>query len=167
VVSNTRSVETGVPVRGRLLLGRGAGAATLAEKLPVGSRARIAVFAAGAPQAVVGGRQVLVAGGEPVTSDDGELHPRTAVGIDSDTGKVLLVVVDGRSESSSGLTLLELADLMVQLGADEALNLDGGGSSTMAVTPPAGALTVANVPSDGQQRPIPVGLELVWSPPAA
>jgi len=101
-----------------------------------------------------------------VTTDDGELHPRTAIGIDSDTGKILLVVVDGRSEFSSGYTLVELAELMVQLGAEEALNLDGGGSSTMAVTPPGGALTVANAPSDGHQRPVPEGLGLVWSPPA-
>ncbi len=165
VVSNTRSVSTGVPIEGRLLLGRGAGAADLAQRLPVGSRVRIAVSAAGAPRVAVGGSEVLVVGGEVVTTDDGALHPRTALGIDSDTGKILLVVVDGRSEASSGYTLVELAQLMVQLGAEEVLNLDGGGSSTMAVTPPSGTLTVANTPSDGQQRRIPEGLGLVWSPP--
>jgi hypothetical protein len=165
VVRNTRSVTTGTPVKGRLLLGRGAGAADLAHRLPVGSRVRLEVAAKGSPRVAVGGRQVLVADGEVVTTDDTELHPRTAVGIDTDTGKVLLVVVDGRSESSSGYTLVQLAGLMVQLGAEEALNLDGGGSSTMAVTPPGGVLTVANSPSDGQQRRVPEGLELVHSPP--
>jgi len=63
VVSNTRSVSTGVPIQGRLLLGRGAGGADLAERLPVGSRARIAVSAAGAPRVAVGGSEVLVADG--------------------------------------------------------------------------------------------------------
>lgn len=164
VVSNTRAVSTGVPIRGRLLLGRRAGSKQLLERLPVGSRVRIAVSAAGAPRVAVGGSDVLVSSGEVVTTDDGELHPRTAIGIDSDTGKVLLVVVDGRSESSIGYTLVEMAQLMVQLGAEEALNLDGGGSSTMAVTPPGGELTVANSPSDGQERAIPQGLGLVWSP---
>jgi len=108
----------------------------------------------------VGGRQVLVAGGDVITTDDTELHPRTAVGIDTDTDLLLLLVIDGRSEASTGYTLVQLADLMVQLGAEEALNLDGGGSSTMAVTPPEGALTVVNTPSDGLQRPIPEGLAI-------
>ena len=164
VVSNTRSVTTGGTIKGRLLLGRGDGADQLAERLPVGKRVKIAVSAAGSPRVAVGGSEVLVTGGKVVTTDDGELHPRTAVGIDSDTGRLLLVVVDGRSKASIGSTLLELATLMVELGAEEALNLDGGGSSTMAVTPPDGDLTVANSPSDGAQRPVPNGLGLVWSP---
>ena len=163
VVSNTRSVSTGVPIRGRLLIGRGAGARQLAERLPVGRRIKIAVSAAGAPRVAIGGSEVLVARGEVLTTDDGELHPRTAVGIDSDTGRVLLLVVDGRSDASRGYTLLELARLMVELGAEGVLNLDGGGSSTMGVTPPGGALTVANSPSDGQERPVPNGLGLVRS----
>jgi hypothetical protein len=164
VVRNTRSVTSASPIRGRILLGRGPGASALARQLPVGSRISFDVSATGSPRVAVSGRQVLVAGGDVATTDDTELHPRTAVGIDTDDDRVLLVVVDGRSEASSGYTLLQLADLMVQLGADEALNLDGGGSSTMAVTPPGGALTVANTPSDGEQRPVPEGLELVYSP---
>jgi hypothetical protein len=165
VVSNTLSLSTGVPVRGRLLVGRGAGAAQLAQRLPAGTRVKIAVSAAGAPRVAVGGSEVLVARGAVMTEDDGELHPRTAVGIDSDNGRILLVVVDGRSEASRGYTLAELGRLMVQLGAEEALNLDGGGSSTMAVTPPAGELAVANAPSGGQQREVPQGLGFVWSAP--
>jgi hypothetical protein len=165
VVRNSRSVTSGTPIRGRILLGRGAGAVDLVRRLPVGTKVRLDISATGSPRVAVGGRQVLVASGEVVTTDDTELHPRTAVGIDTDTGAVLLVVIDGRSEASSGYTLAQLADLMVQLGAEEALNLDGGGSSTMAVTPPGGALTVVNTPSDGQQRPVPEGLQLAYTPP--
>jgi exopolysaccharide biosynthesis protein len=74
--------------------------------------------------------------------------------------------VDGRSESSSGYTLRQLGRLMLSLGAEEALNLDGGGSSTMVTRRPSGAVRVANQPSDGEERPVPEGLELVYTPPA-
>jgi hypothetical protein len=74
--------------------------------------------------------------------------PRTAVGITA-TGKILLVTVDGRSGTNSGMTLDELAQLMAQLGARDAMNLDGGGSATMVV-----GGRVVNHPSDGEERPI-------------
>jgi exopolysaccharide biosynthesis protein len=68
------------------------------------------------------------------------LHPRTAVAVDT-SGKILwLVVVDGRqSNYSEGVTLAELADILLELGADIALNLDGGGSSTLVMAGPGGA----------------------------
>ncbi len=74
--------------------------------------------------------------------------PRTAVGI-TKAGKLIFVTVDGRSARNTGMTLRELAALMVQIGAVEAMNLDGGGSATMVV----GGRTV-NEPSDGRERPI-------------
>lgn len=56
-------------------------------------------------------------------------HPRTAAGVTKD-GKILLLEVDGRiPEYSNGATLVDLAKMMIELGADRALNLDGGGSS--------------------------------------
>jgi hypothetical protein len=60
-------------------------------------------------------------------------HPRTAVGFSRDSTTLFLVVVDGRSTASVGMTLVELADLMKELGAWQALNFDGGGSTTMVV----------------------------------
>jgi hypothetical protein len=61
-------------------------------------------------------------------------HPRTALGWDPDRRRVWIVVVEGRREGrSEGMTLPELADLFLALGATEALNLDGGGSSVMVV----------------------------------
>lgn len=75
-------------------------------------------------------------------------HPRTAVGI-TEAGKVLLVVVDGRRADSVGMTFDELAELMLELGAEEAMALDGGGSSEMIV-----AKKIVNVPSDGVERRI-------------
>jgi hypothetical protein len=90
--------------------------------------------------------------GEPT-----DLQPRTAVGYTAD-GKVLLIVADGRL-ISRGMTLIELAQVFVDLGAVEALNLDGGGSSTMVV-----ANRLVNAPSDGRQRPVASALVLARAP---
>ena len=70
-------------------------------------------------------------------------HPRSAVGVSRDGNTMLLVTVDGRSTRSVGMTLVELATLMRRLGAWQAMNFDGGGSTTMVI---GGA--VVNVPSD-------------------
>lgn len=77
-----------------------------------------------------------------------ERHPRTAVGISRDGRRLLIAVVDGRQpELSIGMTLGELADLMLREGMWEAYNLDGGGSSTMVVGP-----EIVNSPSDERER---------------
>jgi len=76
-------------------------------------------------------------------------HPRTAVGLSKDRRRLLLLVADGRRESVPGLTLPELATLMVDLGACTALNLDGGGSSAMWLGD-----RVVNQPSDGVERKV-------------
>ncbi len=68
--------------------------------------------------------------GSGVGRDDAD--PRTAVGYTSD-GKAILMVVDGRQSASVGVSLPELAQIMIDLGATEAINLDGGGSSQMAI----------------------------------
>lgn len=74
-------------------------------------------------------------------------QPRTAVGV-IDDNHLVFVVVDGRQEGySAGVTLPELADIMISLGATTAYNLDGGGSSTMYFN---GA--VVNSPSNGGER---------------
>ena len=101
----------------------------------------------------VGGGPWLVKEGEVQEVTDTR-HPRTAVGIKED-GSILLVVADGRSDISAGLSFEELAQYMKELGAVEALNLDGGGSSTAVVkNPDTYALEVKNVPSDGTERPV-------------
>jgi hypothetical protein len=56
-------------------------------------------------------------------------HPRAALGVAN--GRILAVACDGRSRRDAGLTLLELAKLMVALGCEHALNLDGGGSTAL------------------------------------
>lgn len=85
-----------------------------------------------------------------------ERAPRTAVGITA-ANKVLLVTVDGRGgRQNTGMTLREMAELMLQLGARDAMNLDGGSSATMVV-----GGRVVNDPSDGVERPIASALLVV------
>lgn len=90
-------------------------------------------------------------------------HPRTAVGLADGGRRLFLVVVDGRQPGYSvGMTLPELADLMMELGAHDALNLDGGGSSTMAVRTSDAEPRVVNRPSDaGGERPVGNALAIV------
>jgi exopolysaccharide biosynthesis protein len=70
-------------------------------------------------------------------------HPRTAVGFSRDSTTLFILAVDGRSQRSAGVTLDELATLMRRLGAWQAMNFDGGGSTTMVIDG-----LVVNAPSD-------------------
>jgi Phosphodiester glycosidase len=164
VRSNSTTLSSGSTITGSVLVGRGDGAGRLRE-LKVGRRARIEKALGTGARMAVGGSVQLIRSGTVVTKDNGELHPRTAIGIDRDLRLLHLVVVDGRSESSSGHTLLQLANLLRELGDDAALNLDGGGSSTMAANDPAGVLGVRNSPSDGSPRKVPNGLGFRYTPP--
>ncbi len=76
-------------------------------------------------------------------------HPRSAIAVTTDR-KLILIVVDGRSRSSAGMSLPELAHVLRWLGADDAMNLDGGGSSTLYAKG-ATANGVVNHPSDNKQ----------------
>ena len=80
-------------------------------------------------------------------------HPRTAVGITGDN-KLIIMVVDGRQSAlSNGASLTDLAYIMASLGARDALNLDGGGSSSF-ITCQNGTYTTHNSPSDGSLRKV-------------
>jgi exopolysaccharide biosynthesis protein len=91
-------------------------------------------------------------------------HPRTAAGLARDGRELILVVVDGRQKPySDGMTLRELAELFRSLGASQALNLDGGGSSTFVLadsTAPNG-LRIMNRPSDKVERAVGNALAVV------
>jgi hypothetical protein len=106
------------------------------------------------PAMIIGGWPRILRDGENVASDastvEGTLsgnaearHPRTAVGFSRDSSTLLLLTVDGRSENSGGMTLVELANVMRELGAWQAMNFDGGGSTTMVIDG-----KVVNHPSD-------------------
>jgi len=81
-------------------------------------------------------------------------HPRTAAGLTRDGRELILAVVDGRQPGwSVGMTLEELAGLLVRLGAYDGVNLDGGGSSSFVYHPAKGE-PVENHPSDGVWRAV-------------
>lgn len=88
-------------------------------------------------------------------------NPRTGVGVTPD-GKVLFVTVDGRQKKSKGMTLDEFGKVFQSLGATWALNLDGGGSTTMVVRD-----DIVNVPSGGYERSVGSALLILPGPDEA
>jgi hypothetical protein len=112
----------------------------------------------------VAGFTRLLEDGRPVDTAAAPIHPRTALGLDASGRWLYLVVVDGRQPGySEGLSTGELAACMKSLGAWQAVNLDGGGSSIMLARDAAAGWRTLNDPStkvNGRSvpRPIPVGL---------
>lgn len=105
------------------------------------------------------GSEILVENGKSVAQPGaGGLHPRTAVAVDVEGETLWLIVVDGRQRGySEGVTLGELAGIAAELGADRALNLDGGGSSTLVIADGGGTRALnspihTRVPT--RQRPV-------------
>jgi len=108
----------------------------------------------------VGVYDEIVTNGIPVTYlqqglDPSFKHPRTAIGQKAD-GTVFFVVVDGRNKplGMDGVTLYELAQIMVYFEAVKAYNIDGGGSSTMALLNEENGYDILNTPSDGSVRAV-------------
>ncbi|MEO1064587.1 MAG: phosphodiester glycosidase family protein [Actinomycetota bacterium] len=163
-LDSARSVELTARVEGRVrtpleadsivLIGRGVAAVALDELwddlqddpgpvvLDIGGDASIEESVGGAPPLLRDG----------VRLDPGVAgfvigrNPRTAVGQRAD-GSWVLVTVDGRRDDRVGMTIAELADLLVALDVDTAINLDGGGSSALVALG-----TVRSSPSDGSER---------------
>jgi Phosphodiester glycosidase len=112
-------------------------------------------------------------GGSPVLMRDGRVsigscsgyvcqrHPRTGVGV-MPNGSILLVTVDGRQSNSVGMNIIEFARLFKWLGAESAMNLDGGGSATMVVNG-----SVVNSPSDSNGERAVVSALMVLPGPDA
>lgn len=105
--------------------------------------------ALGTAQGVAGNRFLLENGDRvPLDIDiaEAKLMPSTAVAINEQADKLLLVVVDGRQPFySEGVNLAEFTDILIELGAYIALNLDGGGSSTLVISQ-NGKPTLLNAP---------------------
>lgn len=157
------SVVSGSPIPpgGAVLAAYGAGARTKeVQTMADGDTVRVLLATLPrirdglAPALLLGGWPRILRDGKNVAADaptvEGTIsrnaemrHPRTAVGFSRDSTTLILLTVDGRSENSGGMTLIELADMMRKLGAWQAMNFDGGGSTTMVID---GA--VVNAPSD-------------------
>jgi exopolysaccharide biosynthesis protein len=96
--------------------------------------------------------------GNQARVDPDKRHPRTAIGASADGRIAYVVAIDGRSSSSVGVTLPELADYMISIGAADAINLDGGGSTAFIFAPEGESTLLTNKPSDGKFRPVAVNL---------
>ncbi|WP_067725868.1 phosphodiester glycosidase family protein [Oceanobacillus damuensis] len=152
-----------IPENTFVLVGREQGAANLKE-LSIGDEVSVEY----APKMdedtlmnfAVGGNVKLVENGQvPATIDDSTTAPRTAVGFSEDGNTMILGLVDGRQSDSRGMTYKELGELMKEYGAYTALNIDGGGSSTMVARKPGYEnAEVINEPSDGVERSVPNGI---------
>lgn len=98
------------------------------------------------------GLQMIVKDGKVYQWDELETfsftrHPRTAAGVRKD-GSVILLVADGRiPEYSNGASLVDLAEILIGMGADRAINMDGGGSS-IVITKDENGFNVRNTPAD-------------------
>lgn len=168
VVTNGRSLKPGRELTtGFVLIGRGSAARALRDALPVGTKARLETGLTPRVAMAVTGDRFLVDDGVVTVVDNTRLAPRTAVGIDRDTRQILVLVADGRRQRSRGLTMVELANVMIDLGAEEALNLDGGGSTTLVTRGTDGALGVRNTPSDGFQRRVANSLVITYRQPGS
>ncbi|MDA0181545.1 phosphodiester glycosidase family protein [Solirubrobacter phytolaccae] len=173
-VSTTTPGAGAIPADGFYLVGRGAGATSLAS-LQVGDAVSVTagVTTAGGESvrlAVSGGAAILRDGivqtvpsdafGDPLNP-----NPRTAIGFDRDATHVYLAVVDGRRSGFPGISQSQLGALLAASGAWNAQNLDGGGSSELLARA-AGQATPAirNVPSDGRERTDANGIGLIVTP---
>ena len=172
VVQEVRPAAGGIPIAaGTVVLNGPAG--TLLDTLAPGTILPIAFSITPGwenTREAVGGREFIIRDGQeyisPRPSIANQLHPRTALGITA-AGDLVMATVDGRQSGySTGVDLEELAELMLARGAVQALNMDGGGSTTMAVRLPGDPeVSVANRPSDGSERAVANALIVVSSAP--
>jgi exopolysaccharide biosynthesis protein len=186
-VKHQRAVEIGEPVRisgpvigihtdgksieigsGQMVLAVGKSAAPFFRNLKAGEDLSVDWALGGLPSNMpfhqirdaVSAQPILIRDGKKLPGSGAfwtSRHPRSAVGIHPDGRQVVLLVVDGRSSKSAGMSLESLADYLLHLGSSHAMNLDGGGSSAIGAKLD-GMPRILNNPSDGRERAIPTGL---------
>ncbi len=171
VVTDIKKGETvAVPENGFIVLYRGdADISTLAK---VGQKAEFSVKTSidyDAMQTAISGGGILLKDGQ-IVIDNGNVpanaQPRTVVGYTKNNDKLIMMVVDGRSHSV-GATHAEVGQLMLKYGAYNAIHLDGGGSSTMALKKPfEGGMSVVNTPSGGISRRVANALGVYVNTPS-
>jgi hypothetical protein len=164
VISNRPKLSNGRKIRkkDRVLIGVGSAAGKL-KTLKRGKKITLSQrIEGGKPTVAISGDRPLLVNGVKTVINNTIAHPRTAVGIDADGRKLLILVVDGRSSVSRGYTMVELADMMTALGAENAINLDGGGSSTMYSRNGTGGMAIVNEPSDGNERQVANAFGVVY-----
>ncbi|MBU6145738.1 MAG: phosphodiester glycosidase family protein [Paenibacillaceae bacterium] len=180
-------LDGGVPTGAVVLRAAGAAAEWMQANVRIGEPVQWAVSLDDAPQEptitdrppfaelpwqmVIGGHTVLIANGQAAAFSRSVqgiqgygATARTAIGYD-ESGRTVTLVVAEHSNQALGLTLAELQDALLELGVWQAVNLDGGGSSAMAVRMPWEQVpTLRNVPKDGKERNVVNGVAVVHTP---
>ena len=112
----------------------------------------------------VSGLPIIMKSGKFTHPDDDSVHPRTAFGLSADKKKFVIVVVDGRQKGySEGASLKDLYDIMRRMGVADALNMDGGGSSSLVVFDrKKGCARMLNHHAGGQVRNTAVNLGIAF-----
>jgi exopolysaccharide biosynthesis protein len=157
-VASTGSPQGGALKPGEIaLVGREAGAGRLSS-LKAGDTVQVGYAlvaeSGAAPKFAVGGMPI-VREGEPIDNPiaNRERAPRSAVGLSADGKTVTFVTVDGRQTDSGGMTLPEFARQIAKMGIHTAVNLDGGGSSTLVYRDPgASRVEIVNDPANKTPR---------------
>ncbi len=166
-----------IPENGYVIVSRQAGGKLLLGNFKVGDPVKLSIVTNPDWENIrtsVAGASILVKDGNIPSqfsydvSSISRANPRTMVGSTKDGKQLLLVTVDGRQNASIGLNQRDSAELMRQLGAYNAINLDGGGSTTMITrTPGTNNLTLVNVPSDGSMRAVSTALGVFSTAPTS
>lgn len=172
IVYNEGSVQ--IPEDGYVVSGIGVGAEFINNNFKVGTKVKLNIKTTidldEINLAVSGGSILLNKGNIPSTFTDGisGTHPRTAIGSSKDESIIYLVTVDGRQKKSVGMTEQELAEFLKEIGVYNAINLDGGGSTTMVARKLGeNTLSTINSPSDGSLRSIINGVGVFNNAPSS
>lgn len=179
VASQKGSGNISIPANGVVVSGSsGSPASFLTNNISVGDTVKLYLaYNPRTPSAIKGITQLITGNGRiikdgvpyPAIGDydqsgqsfNDARHPRTFVGINADTSKVYFCTVDGRQASSLGMSFTEMANFLISLDVTNALNFDGGGSTTMVVRG-----NVVNSPSDpGGERSVANTLQVISTAP--
>ncbi len=154
-----------IPENGYVIITRQPGAKLIADNLKTGDDIKLSLTTSpdwsSLKMSVTGGAILLKDGKIPdsFSVNISGKHPRTAIGSTKDGSQLILVTVDGKENQSIGLDQTDMAKLMLELGAYNALNFDGGGSTTMVARHPGDSdPSLINNPSDGSPRKVAAGL---------
>jgi len=172
VVLEVRPAAGGIPIAPDTVVLNGPAGSSLDALLPGDPLQLVLSITPGweGVREAVGGRELIVLDGQtsvsPRPAQADQLHPRTALGITA-AGDLVMATVDGRESGySTGVDLEEMAELLLSRGVVQALNMDGGGSTTMAVRLPGDPeVSVVNRPSDGRERAVANSLVFFSSAP--
>ena len=162
IVTEIRNNQDGanIPKDGFVLATTGANAEFVNNNFKIGTRVELEInlgIDIEKIQTAISGGAILVKNGEIPTfsSNISGTHPRTAIGLSKDGNSLFLITVDGRQKKSIGMTQTELAEFLIEKGIYTAINLDGGGSTTMVAQKLGDtALSIVNLPSSGTLRKV-------------